>query len=96
MSLRLAPTKKLQPAPADDQRPKGKNPPLRRWWLFAVPSRSIKQPDLNIRGPLLTTYKKRLSIGLFGERLNWANNFIIIILGLKARRSPMSHLFLTR
>src|SRR6218665_413813 len=74
MSLRLAATKELQPAPAGDQRPKGENPPLRRWWLFAAPLRSNKQPDLNIRGPLLTTYLKRLSIGLFSERLNWANN----------------------
>src|SRR6218665_3325380 len=42
--------------------------------VIASPSRSNKQPDLNIKGPQLTTYLKRLSIGLFSERLNWANN----------------------
>jgi len=32
------------------------------------------QTGLNIRGPVLITYLKRLSIGLFSERLNWATN----------------------
>src|SRR6218665_3401040 len=59
---------------ADDQRPKGEKPSPPPLVVIAAPSRSNKQPDFNIKGPLLTTYMKRLSIGLFSERLNWANN----------------------
>src|SRR6218665_2181348 len=42
--------------------------------LREATNNSFPQLGLNIRGKVLTMYLKRLSIGLFSERLSWATN----------------------
>src|SRR6218665_890743 len=63
---------------ADDQGQQGRKPSATGGYLLhlrEVTNNSFPLPGLNIRGPVLTTYLKRKSIGLFSERLNWATNF---------------------
>src|SRR6218665_2993827 len=62
---------------ADDQREQGRKPSATGGYLLHLreaTNNSFPQPGRNIRGPVLTTYLKCQSIGLFSERLNWATN----------------------
>src|SRR6218665_1450433 len=62
---------------ADDQGRQGRKPSATGGYLRHLreaTNNSFPRPCLNKRRPLLTTYLKRQSIGLFSERLNWAIN----------------------
>src|SRR6218665_2525840 len=62
---------------ADDQGQQGHKPAGTGSYLLHLreaTNNSFPQSGLNIRGPVLTTYLKRLSIGRRSERLNWATN----------------------
>ena len=72
--MNLAP--EIVSATRGDRGQQGRKPSATGGYLLHLreATNNFPQPGLNISGPVLTTYLKRQSIGLFSERLNWANN----------------------